>query len=155
MKNVLLIILVFVLTLFLVACTNTSKNELPEAIGQVTNEASNNMQDSDNSNDKSEVADLDWPKDRLPKTVPKLKGVTFTAITDIENGIEITFIDCDQNETKMYTYNLEKAGWTFDTTNTEAGKTVMATRQNESLIFFSPIYDDSNDIGTLTYTKID
>ena len=154
MSKVLKIMIVFALIIFLISCRST-KNDLPGAIGDSSNDASKENQTSEITDEASETVDLDWPKSRLSKNVPKLKGVTITAITDIENGLLITFIDCDQNETKMYTYNLEKAGWTFETTNTEAGKTVTATRQNESLIFFSPIYDDSNDVGTLTYTKTD
>lgn len=58
---------------------------------------------------------------------------------------------CDEDETKKYTNLLKNAGWDFETQNTEAGKTVLASKDKESLIFFSPIYDDENDTGSITY----
>ena len=153
MKNVFLIFITFILMLFLIACENTTNQDMPEAIGEKENEAVNDTQESNNNNEEPEEINLDWPKDKLPSGVPELKGITITKISDIENGIEITFTGCDENETKMYTVKLKNSGWDFQTNNDETGKTVFATKQNESLVFFSPIYDDTNDIGTITYTK--
>ena len=133
MKKILIILLSVLLSMFLIAC-GTSVNEGSAAM--------------------SEETVLTWPKDKLG-SVPQLKGITITEITDIENGVLMTFEGCDEKETKMYTYQLTKEGWEFTTENTDEGKTAFASKQNESLIFFSPIYDGNNEIGTITYTITD
>jgi len=59
----------------------------------------------------------------------------------------ITFKDCDQNDTKKYIDLIKNAGWEIQINNTEAGKTVTAGKQAESLIFFS----SADGTGSITY----
>ncbi|MCD6322192.1 MAG: hypothetical protein J7L77_04125, partial [Clostridiales bacterium] len=114
-------------------------------------QASNNALDSSDSNVIVEEIELTWPTDKLSKSVPKLKNVTITNIEDLENGVLITFKDCDQTDTKKYINLMKNAGWEMQTSNTGAGKTVTAGKQPESLIFFS----SEDGTGSITYKSKD
>ncbi|MCK5759542.1 MAG: hypothetical protein KAH14_10655 [Clostridiales bacterium] len=139
MKKIFLILLTAILSLFLIGCgIFTNEN---------SNLTSNNALDSSDSNVIVEEIELSWPTDKLSKSVPKLKNVTITNIEDIENGVLITFKDCDQTDVKKYINLIKNAGWEMQTTNTEAGKTVTAEKQEESLIFFA----SEDGTGSITY----
>lgn len=143
MKRIFLILLSAILSLFLIAC------------GILTNEPSgktdNNALDSNDSDVIIEEIELTWPDDKLSESVPRLKKITITKITDLENGLLIDFGDCDQTDTKLYINLLNNAGWEIQTKNTETGKTVTASKQQESLIFFS----SENGTGSITYSSTD
>ena len=143
MKKTFLILLTAILSLFLIGC------------GILTNEksklTSNNALDPSDSNVIVEEIELTWPKDKLSKSVPKLKNVTITNIEDLENGVLITFKDCDETDTKKYINLIKNAEWEIQINNTEEGKTVTAGKQAESLIFFS----SKNGTGSITYKSKD
>ena len=143
MKKIILILLTAILTLFLIGCGILTNEE--------SKQTSNNALDPSDSNVIVEEIKLAWPTDKLSKSVPKLKNVTITNIEDLENGVLITFKDCDQDDTKKYINLIKNAGWEIQISNTEVGKTVTAIKQPESLIFFS-----SNDgTGSITYKSKD
>lgn len=111
-----------------------------------------NALDSGDNDTILEEKELTWPKDRLPASVPRLKGITITDIVDNEKGILITFKDCDTDETKMYINKLKGKGWAYKTSNTEVVKIVTASRQNENLVFTSSKEDG---IGSISYSSTD
>jgi hypothetical protein len=133
MKRLLFMLLTIMLSLFLVACAASG-----------TTSGSNSGTDSETS---TEVVKLTWPKDKLG-SVPQLKGITITDITDAENGVSIAFEGCDSNKTKMYIEQLKRADWEFKTLNTEEGKFVTCDKPGEHMVFFSA----ESGAGTIVYS---
>ncbi len=133
MKKIFLVFLIALLSLVLIACAGVA----------------NNSTDSNSNDAMQQKVNLPWPKDLLPKSVPQLKGITITEIADIEDGVMITFEGCSANETKLYVNQIKNAGWDFKTSNDESGKTVTASKPNETLIFISS--PDTED-GSIAYT---
>ena len=106
---------------------------------------------SHSTDSSSQVTSLSWPKDSLAPYVPELKGITITSIEDTESGIEIVFTGCDSDKTKRYIGSLKGEGWTVETDNQDAGKTVTASMQSEVVVFFS----SPDGSGFLTYQGAD
>ncbi len=120
MKKTLFILLTIILSLLLVACTASVSTT---AVTNAETEA-----------DPTEKIKLTWPTDKLG-SVPQLKGITITGITDIENGVSLTYEGGDDTTAKMYIEQLKRADWEYTTLNSEEWKIVTCDKPGEHLVF--------------------
>lgn len=150
MKKIFAILLTLVLLLLLIGCERPADEDTPDSTsGEVTVKESNeNAPDSKDGETAVKEITYDWPKDKLSKSVPKLKKITITDITEDENGITIIFKDYDKSKAKVYINDLKNKGWDFQIVNNEIGKIVTATKDQESLIFTS----SEDGTGSIVYS---
>ncbi len=150
MKKIFAILLTSVLLLMLIGCERTADEDTPDSTGdEVTvKESDENVPDSKDGETAVKEITYDWPKDKLPKYVPKLKKITITDITEDTSGITIVFRGLDETMTKKYINDIKKEDWDIEIVNSETEKVVTATKGQESLIFTESI----DGTGSIVYS---
>ena len=153
MKKTFFILLAIILSLSFVACaasvstTAETSAETTAVTGAETTAVTNAETDAEADAEATVKINLTWPKDKLG-SVPQLKGITITGITDTENGVSLTFEGGDDSTAKMYIEQLKRADWEYTTLNDEFGKTVTCSKPGENMVFVSK----KSGIGSIVYS---
>ena len=149
MKKTLFILLAIILSLLLVACAaSVSTTAETTAVTNAETDAETDAvtdakTDAKTDTEPTEKIKLTWPTDKLG-SVPQLKGITITGITDTENGVSVTFEGGDDTTAKMYIEQLKRADWEYKTLNDEVGKIVTCDKPGEHLVFTAEYSGDGS-----------
>ncbi|MBT3319493.1 MAG: hypothetical protein HN389_06945 [Clostridia bacterium] len=140
MKKTFFILLAIILSLLLVACaasvstTAETSAETTAVANAETDTEADVETDAEADVETTVKIKLTWPKDKLG-SVPQLKGITITDITDTEDGVSLTYEGGNDDTAKMYIEQLKRADWEYKTLNDEIGKIVTCSKPGEHLVF--------------------
>jgi hypothetical protein len=167
MKKFIVVLIVFSFVFTLVACGKSIEDKLAEEIAEgivselgETNDISidNNGEGKITINDgegemviEGSESGMKWPSDKLPDSVPVLKGALVISIASTDGVVQISFEECNTNEANAYIEQIKNEDWNvlMESNETEG---VMVSSQNDAgdtLIF---VWDTEEQGGVITYS---
>lgn len=175
MKKILVVLIAVCMLLSFSACGSSVKDQiekqLEKAAEKIINESgedidiSINLPDEDSADGGSiTIGDgedelvfegsedgMEWPDDKLPKSVPELKGIKVVSVSSIGGGVLIGFEECDKSEAETYVKQIKNTGWIvlMEANESDGGMLMTNNDAAESLMF---VWNTDDNSGVVTYT---